>query len=336
MDLFQYTKATSIAQAKEIGRRAKTAQQGADVRFIAGGTTLLDLMKLDVERPTRLVDINHLGLDKVEKTSDGGLRIGALVRNSDLAHDATVMRDYRVLSEALLSGASGQLRNMATTGGNLLQRTRCMYFRDTAMACNKREPGTGCSAIDGENRALAILGTSTECIATNPSDMNVALAALDAIVHIEGATEKRTVPLLDFHLLPGDTPQRETVLEPGDLVTHVTLPPPKGGARSTYLKLRDRASYEFALASAAVIVESAGGRFNYVRIAMGGIGTKPWRMIAAEQALAGASVNEDSIRNAAAVALRDAKPQSKNGFKVELAQRCLAQALRIATGMART
>jgi xanthine dehydrogenase YagS FAD-binding subunit len=334
MELFQYTKAASVAQAQEIGRRATTAQQGADVRFIAGGTTLLDLMKLDVERPTRLVDINHLGLDKIERESDGGLRIGALVRNSDLAHDATVMRDYRVLSEALLSGASGQLRNMATTGGNLLQRTRCMYFRDTAMACNKREPGTGCSAISGENRALAILGTSAQCIATNPSDMNVALVALEGIVHIQGATGERAVPVADFHLLPGDTPQRETVLEPGDLVTHVTLPPPKSGATSTYLKLRDRASYEFALASAAVIVESAGGHFNHVRIAMGGVGTKPWRMMDAERALAGASVSEDSIRNAAAIALRDAKPQSKNGFKVELAKRCLAQALRIATGMA--
>ncbi|MEO6529046.1 MAG: FAD binding domain-containing protein, partial [Gemmatimonadaceae bacterium] len=265
---------------------------------------------------------------------DGGLRIGALVRNSNLAHDATVVRDYRVLSEALLSGASGQLRNMATTGGNLLQRTRCMYFRDTAMACNKREAGTGCSAIGGENRSLAILGTSAQCIATNPSDMNVALAALEAVVHIQGAAGTRAVLISDFHLLPGDTPQRETVLEPGDLITHVTLPAPKASATSTYLKLRDRASYEFALASAAVIVESAGGRFGHVRIAMGGVGTKPWRMIEAERALVGASVTEESIRSAATVALHDAKPQSKNGFKVELAKRCLSQALRIATGMA--
>jgi len=336
MELFQYTKATSIPQAQEIARRSKTAQQGADVRFIAGGTTLLDLMKLDVERPTRLVDINHLGLDKIETTSDGGLRIGALARNSALAHDASVMRDYRVLSEALLSGASGQLRNMATTGGNLLQRTRCMYFRDTAMACNKRNPGSGCSAIGGANRGLAILGTSAQCIATNPSDMNVALAALEAVVHIQGTNGDRTVSMQDFHLLPGDTPQRETVLEPGDLVTYITLPPPKAGARSTYLKLRDRASYEFALASAAVIVESSGGRFNHVRIAMGGVGTKPWRMLEAERALAGVAVSEDAIRNAAVVALRDARPQSSNGFKVELAKRCLAQALRTATGMVRS
>ncbi|MEP6990543.1 MAG: FAD binding domain-containing protein, partial [bacterium] len=225
-------------------------------------------------------------------------------------------------------------RNMATTAGNLLQRTRCMYFRDTAMACNKREPGSRCSAIDGENRALAILGASTQCIATNPSDMNVALAALEAVVHVRGASGERTVPFQDFHLLPGDTPNRETVLEPGDLVTHVTLPAPHRGATSTYLKLRDRASYEFALASAAVIVDSSGGRFNHVRIAMGGVGTKPWRMLEAERVLAGAPVSERSITNAAEVALRDAKPRSRNGFKVELAKRCLAQTLRIATGMA--
>ncbi|MEJ7812382.1 MAG: xanthine dehydrogenase family protein subunit M [Gemmatimonadaceae bacterium] len=334
MERFRYTKATSIAQALEIGRHAKTAQQGADVRYIAGGTTLLDLMKLDVERPVRLVDINRLGLDKVEKSADGGLRIGALVRNSDLAHDATVARDYRVLSEALLSGASGQLRNMATTGGNLLQRTRCMYFRDVAMPCNKREPGSGCSAIDGENRALAILGISSKCIATNPSDMNVALAALEATVQVRSVSGERAIPFHEFHLLPGDTPHRETVLEPGDLVTHVTLPPPPAGATSTYLKLRDRASYEFALASAAVVVSATGGRFDHVRIAMGGVGTKPWRMTDAERALTDASVSEDTIRGVAAAALADAKPQSRNAFKVELGRRCLAQALRLATGLA--
>ncbi|MEO7456725.1 MAG: xanthine dehydrogenase family protein subunit M [Gemmatimonadaceae bacterium] len=327
MELFQYTKAASVAQAQEIARRGNT-------RFIAGGTTLLDLMKLNVERPTQVIDINHLGLDKVERDASGGLRIGAMVRNSDLAHDATVMRDYRVLSEALLSGASGQLRNMATTGGNLLQRTRCMYFRDTAMACNKREPGSGCSAIAGENRALAILGTSSQCIATNPSDMNVALAALEAVVHVQGASGERAVPMQEFHLLPGTTPQRETVLEPGDLITHVTLPPARAGAKSTYLKLRDRASYEFALASAAVIVDSSGGHFNHVRIAMGGVGTKPWRMTDAERALTGAPMSDDSIRNAATIAMRDAVPQSRNGFKVELAKRCLTHALRTASGMA--
>ncbi|MDB4873908.1 MAG: FAD-binding molybdopterin dehydrogenase [Gemmatimonadetes bacterium] len=334
MERFQFTKAHSVSEAIGIAAQSTTAQQGAPVRFLAGGTTLVDLMKLNVERPTRLVDINHLELNKIERTSDGGLRIGALVRNATLAHDEAVVRDYRVLSEALLSGASAQLRNVATTGGNLLQRTRCMYFRDTAMACNKREPGSGCSAIAGENRALAILGTSPQCIATNPSDMNVALAALEATVHVQGARGTRAIAFQDFHLLPGDTPHRETALEPGDLVTHVTLPPPRAGATSRYLKLRDRASYEFALASAAVVVEVAGGRFRYARLAMGGVGTKPWRMTAAEQALTGAAVDEGTIKQAAALALRDARPQSENGFKVELAQRCLTHALRLATGMA--
>jgi xanthine dehydrogenase YagS FAD-binding subunit len=334
MELFQYMRARTIPEAIGIAAQSTTAQQGAPVRFLAGGTTLVDLMKLDVERPTRLVDINHLGLNGIERTSDGGLRIGALVRNAALAHDPGVVRDYRVLSEALLSGASAQLRNVATTSGNLLQRTRCMYFRDTAMACNKREPGSGCSAIAGENRTLAILGTSSHCIATNPSDMNVALAALEATVNVQGARGTREIPFQDFHLVPGTTPHRETVLEPGDLVTYVTLPPPRAGATSRYLKLRDRASYEFALASAAVVVEVAGGRFRYVRLAMGGVGTKPWRMTAAEQALTGAAVDEATIRQAATLALRDARPQSENGFKVELAQRCLAHALRLAAGMA--
>jgi xanthine dehydrogenase YagS FAD-binding subunit len=334
MERFQFTKARTVLEAIGIAAQSTTAQQGAPIRFLAGGTTLVDLMKLDVERPTRLVDINHLELNKIERTSDGGLSIGALVRNAALAHDPAVVRDYRVLSEALLSGASAQLRNVATTSGNLLQRTRCMYFRNTAMACNKREPGSGCSAIEGENRTLAILGTSSHCIATNPSDMNVALAALEATVHVQGPKGTRAIPFQDFHLVPGDTPHRETVLEPGDLVTHITLPPPRAGAASRYLKLRDRESYEFALASAAVVVEVTGGRFGYVRLAMGGVGTKPWRMTTAEQALTGAAVNEQTIRQAAALALRDARPQSENGFKVELARRCLAHALRLATGMA--
>src|SRR5438874_885797 len=334
MERFQYTRARTIPEAIGIAAQSTTAQQGAPVRFVAGGTTLVDLMKLDVERPTRLVDINHLGLNKIERTSDGGLRIGALVRNATLAHDPAVVRDYRVLSEALLSGASAQLRNVATTSGNLLQRTRCMYFRNTAMACNKREPGSGCSAINGENRTLAILGTSPHCIATNPSDLNVALVALDATIHVQGPKGTRTIPIQAFHLLPGDTPDRETVLEPGDLVTHITLPPPNVRATSRYLKLRDRASYEFALASAAVIVEVADGRFEGARIAMGGIATKPWRMSAVEERLTGAAVDEATIRDAARLAVRDAKPQSENGFKVDLAQRCLAHALRLATGLA--
>jgi xanthine dehydrogenase YagS FAD-binding subunit len=278
-----------------------------------------------------VIDINRLPLDKVEPLADGGLKIGATVRNSDLANHPLVQRDYAVLSQAVLAGASGQLRNMATTGGNLLQRTRCMYFRDTAMPCNKREPGTGCSAIGGVNRTLAILGTSEHCIATNPSDMNVAMAALEATIHVQGIKGTRSIPIADFHLLPGSTPDRETVLEPGDLITHVTLPPPARGSRSFYLKLRDRASYEFALASAAVVVSVADGKVARARIAMGGVGTKPWRSTEAEAVLAGAPAGEPAFRKAAEAALRDARPQSQNGFKVELAKRCLVHALKQAT-----
>jgi xanthine dehydrogenase YagS FAD-binding subunit len=299
--------------------------------FVAGGTTLIDLMKLNVERPARLIDINRLGLDKIEATPDGGLRIGATVRNSDLAYHPTVRREYSVLSQAILSGASAQLRNMATTAGNLLQRTRCVYFRDTAMPCNKREPGTGCSAIGGTNRTLAILGTSEHCIATNPSDMCVALAALEATIHVQGQKGSRAVPIGDFHLRPGDTPQRETVLEPGDLVTHVALPPPVPDARQVYLKLRDRASYEFALASAAIVMTSAGGNVTRVRVALGGVGTIPWRSPEAEAALVGQPATEATFRAAAEAALRDAKPRSENAYKIELARRCLTHALRMAT-----
>src|SRR5437016_2169696 len=304
---------------------------GADVRFIAGGTTLVDLMKLNVETPARVLDINRLPLDKIEPTSDGGLKIGASVRNSDLAHHPTVQRDYAVLSQAILAGASAQLRNMATTAGNLLQRTRCMYFRDTAMPCNKREPGTGCPAITGSNRTLAVLGTSEHCIATNPSDMCVAMAALEATIHVQGPKGSRAIPIADFHVLPGNTPHRETVLEPGDLITYVTLPPPRSGSKQVYLKLRDRASYEFALASAAVVITIAGGNVTFARIALGGVGTKPWRTPEAEAALAGQPANEASFRRAAEAALRAAKPQSENGFKIELAKRCLAHALKMAT-----
>src|SRR5882757_5319743 len=226
MKTFEFIRPADPAAAVGTAAQAKTAQQGAEVRFVAGGNTLLDLMKLNVETPARLLDINRLPLDKIEATHEGGLKIGATVRNSDLANHPTVERDYAVLSQALLAGASAQLRNMATTAGNLLQRTRCMYFRDTAMPCNKREPGTGCPAITGSNRTLAVLGTSESCIATNPSDMNVALAALEATVHVQGPTGTRAIPFGDFHLLPGNTPDRETVLEPGDLITHVTLPAP--------------------------------------------------------------------------------------------------------------
>src|SRR6266850_787523 len=275
MHTFDFIRPADSASAVKVAAQSKTAQQGADVRFVAGGTTLLDLMKLNVETPARLIDINRLPLDKVEATPDGGLKIGATVRNSDLAHHPAVQRDYAVLSQALLSGASVQLRNMATTAGNLLQRTRCMYFRDTAMPCNKREPGTGCPAITGANRTLAVLGTSEHCIASNPSDMCVAMAALEATIYVQGPKNPRTIPFAHFHLLPGNTPHRETVLEPGDLITHVTLPAPVKASKQIYLKLRDRASYEFALASAAVVIGVAGGIVTHARIALGGIGTKP-------------------------------------------------------------
>ena len=331
MHTFEFVRPADSAAAVATAAEAKTAQQGADVRFVAGGTTLLDLMKLEVETPARVVDINRLPLDKIEATPDGGLKIGATVRNSDLANHPTVQGDYAVLSQAILSGASAQLRNMATTAGNLLQRTRCVYFRDTAMPCNKREPGTGCAALTGANRMLAILGTSDQCIATNPSDMCVAMAALEATIHVQGRNGARAIPFGDFHLLPGTTPNRETMLEPGDLVTHVTLPPPVAGSSQVYLKLRDRASYEFALASAAVVITVAGGRVTRARVALGGVGTKPWRSPEAEAALAGEPVNQANFRRAAEAALRDAKPQSENGFKIELAKRCLTHALQMAT-----
>jgi len=330
MHTFEFIRPANPAAAIKTAAQSKTAQQGADVRFLGGGTTLLDLMKLNVETPTRVLDINRFPLDRIEDTSDGGLKIGATVRNSDLANHVRVLRDYAVLSQAILSGASGQIRNMATTAGKLVQRTRCVYFRDTAMPCNKREPGSGCPAITGSNRTLAILGTSDHCIATNPSDMCVAMAALEAVIHVEGPKGIRTIPIRDFHLLPGDTPNRETVLEPGDLITHVTLPPPVAGSKQVYLKLRDRASYEFALASAAVVLTVDGGKVSYIRIAMGGIGTKPWRSPEAEAVLAGKPVNAESFRQAAEAALRDAKPPSENKFKIELARRCLVHTLQTA------
>src|SRR5437879_5639317 len=330
MPTFEFIRPADPAAAIATAAQAKTGKKGADVRIIAGGTTLSDLMKLNVETPARLIDINRLPLDKIEATPEGGLKIGATVRNSDLAHHPTVQRDYAVLSQALLAGASAQLRNMATTSGNLLQRTRCVYFRDTAMPCNKRAPGTGCPAITGSNRSLAVLGTSEHCIASNPSDMCVAMAALEATVHVLGSKGVRAVPIGEFHLLPGNTPERETVLEPGDLITHVTLPAPIKGSKQLYLKLRDRASYEFALASAAVVISIAGGSVSRARIALGGVGTKPWRSQEAEAALVGQSADKASFRKATEAAMRDAKAQTQNGFKIELAKRCLTHALQMA------
>jgi xanthine dehydrogenase YagS FAD-binding subunit len=331
MDSFLFTQPTTVDQAIQSAAKSPTAQQGARVRFVAGGTTLIDLMKLNVERPQEIVDINGLPLDRIELSPTGGVVLGALARNSDVAKHPMVLRDYPVLSQALLSGASPQLRNMATTAGNLLQRTRCVYFRDTAHACNKREPGTGCSAIDGHNRMLAILGTSTDCIASNPSDQNVALTALEATIQIQGAKGKRSIPIHDFYLVPGSTPNREHLLEPGDIITSVTLPPPVAGARSIYLKLRDRAAYEFALASAAIVMKVSGGKIQHIRVALGGVGTKPWRSLEAEQALVDRAPSRAAFIKAAEAALKDAQPASENAFKVELSRRCIVRALTMST-----
>lgn len=326
MQTFEYAKPAGVAKALS-----------ATGKFIAGGTTLVDLMKLHVEQPKTLIDINLLPLDKIEKLPDGGLRIGALVRNSDLAWNADVKAHYAVLSEAILSGASPQLRNMATTGGNLMQRTRCAYFREPeagtpgGYGCNKRTPGSGCAAMEGLHRTHAILGTSDQCIATHPSDMCVAMAALEATIHVEGPRGKRAIPIAEFHKLPGTTPHIEHALETGEIITHVDLPKPMAGAKSVYLKLRDRASYEFALASAAVVLQVEGGKIRYARVAMGGVGTKPWRAHEAEAALVGKSADAATFRKAAEAALANAKPRTDNAFKVELAKRCVTRALTMAT-----
>jgi len=331
METFQLRRAADINDALQAGA---AAQPGAPVRFLAGGTTLLDLMKLNVEQPAQVIDISRLPLDRVEAAGDGGVLIGALVRNADLAQHELIKAPYAVLSQALLSGASAQLRNMATTGGNLLQRTRCVYFRDTASACNKREAGSGCSALEGWHRNLAILGVSDQCIATNPSDMNVALTALEATIHIQGANGERRVAIDDFFLQPGNTPQRETSLQAGELITHVSLPPQAAASRSVYLKLRDRASYEFALASAAVVMQQQDGRISGIRIALGGVATKPWRAREAEAVLLHAAPERDQFRLAARLALQHAQPHSQNLFKVELAQRCIVHALTQASQLA--
>jgi xanthine dehydrogenase YagS FAD-binding subunit len=327
MQPFDLVTAKDVPEAIRAQAASPTAQQGATVRFIAGGTNLVDYMKLNVETPRQLVDINGLPLNRIESLPNGGLRIGALARNSEVANSKLVQEQYPVLSQALLAGASTQLRNMATTAGNLLQKTRCMYYRDIAYGCNKRQPGTGCSAIGGQNRMLAILGTSEKCIASNPSDQNVALVALEAEIHITGPKGERTAPISKFYLLPGNTPERETVLEPGELVTAISLPPVPAGAKSLYLKLRDRASYEFALASAAIVVKRQGSRIDYVRVALGGVGAIPWRSPEAEAALHGKEANPVTFRAAAEAALKKAHPQTQNGFKVELAKRCLTHAL---------
>jgi xanthine dehydrogenase YagS FAD-binding subunit len=316
MKAFTYERANSPAEAAAAVARTDRA------KFIAGGTNLLDLMKLQIETPAHLIDVNGLALDKIEETEAGGLRIGALVRNTDLAADQRVRRDYGLLSRALVAGASGQLRNKATTAGNLLQRTRCPYFYDTNMACNKREPGSGCSAIDGFSRQLAVVGSSDACIATHPSDMAVAMRALDVTVETvrpNGTT--RSIPIADFHKLPGETPHIETVLERGELITAVTLPKPLGG-KQIYRKVRDRASYAFALVSVAAILQPDGAG----RVALGGVAHKPWRVEAAEAEL------PKGAKAVAAGLFADAKPTKENAFKLVLAERTIAGVLAEARG----
>ena len=320
MKAFTYQRAGSTEQAA-----AAAVKPGA--KIIAGGTNLLDLMKLQVETPSELIDINRLPLDKIEETSDGGLRVGALVRNSDLAADPRVRQRYGVLSRALLAGASAQLRNKATTGGNLLQRTRCYYFYDITKPCNKRSPGSGCAALAGFNRIHAILGSSNDCIATHPSDMAVAMRALDAEVEtISPNGDARVIPIADFHRLPGRTPEVETSLKPGEIITAVKLPPPPPGVQ-VYRKVRDRASYAFALVSVAAIVDSTAGRIRSARVAFGGLAQKPWRVAQAEEKLANASANTASFNAATDAVLDGARGFGGNDFKIPLTRRTLHSVL---------
>jgi xanthine dehydrogenase YagS FAD-binding subunit len=300
-------------------------------KFLGGGTNLVDLMRSGVENPTTLIDVNHLHLTEVTRAANGVTTLGASVRNTDLANHEIIRTHYPLLSQALLSGATTQLRNMATTAGNLLQRTRCYYFMDTAFpACNKRNPGSGCAAIEGFNRIHAILGASESCIATNPSDMNVALAALNATIHVEGPNGKRTIPFQDFHLLPGSTPHIETSLRPGELITAVELPPAKFAKHSWYLKVRDRQSYAFALVSVAAGLELEGNTIKSAGLALGGVALKPWRSLDAEKSLIGATPNTEAFKKAADLALAGAKPREHNAFKIELAKQSIVRALTLA------
>lgn len=330
MNPFSYQRATDSTSALHSIAAAKNA------KFLAGGTNLIDLMKDNVEHPETLVDITRVNdLAKVEETADGGARVGALVRNSDLANDGLIRSRFPLLSMAILSGATTQLRNLATTGGNLMQRTRCYYFMDTAFpACNKRNPGSGCAAIEGFNRIHAILGQSSHCIATNPSDMNVALAALGAEVQVQGSSGKRTIPIADFHRLPGDAPQHDTNLHAGELITHVTLPSSAKdfAAHSYYLKVRDRQSYAFALVSVAAALVLEGDTIQRAALALGGVAHKPWRMKEAEDALMGKKATPATFADAAAVLLKGAKGYQYNTFKIELAESSIVRALTLAKG----
>ena len=319
---FEYARATDVADA------IRQIAADPEAKFIAGGTNLIDLMKYDVERPLRLIDITHLPLKTVEETANGGVRIGALVPNSDLAYHPLIEKRYPLLSSAILAGASQQLRNMASTGGNLLQRTRCFYFYDVATPCNKREPGSGCSARDGINRINAILGTSEACIATHPSDMCVALAALEAKVHVAGPAGERTIAFADFHRLPGNTPEVDTNLKPNEIITAIELPAQSFAANYSYLKIRDRLSYAFALVSVAAALELEGNRITEARLALGGVAHKPWRNLEAELAMRGKPADAPAFAEAAAVLLRDAKGFAHNAFKIDLARRAIVRTLR--------
>jgi xanthine dehydrogenase YagS FAD-binding subunit len=318
---FRYERAEDAAAAVEL----LTREAGA--AFLAGGTNLVDLMKLDVERPDLLVDVTQVTSDRIEALPGGGVRIGAAVRNSELAADAAIRERYPALSQALLSGATYQLRNLATTGGNLMQRTRCVYFQDVTKPCNKRMPGSGCAAREGHHRGLAILGHSQSCVATQPSDMAVALAAFDATARVEGPAGAREVPLTEFHRLPGDEPQRDTVLQRGELIVAVDLPALPVAARSRYRKVRDRASYAFALVSVAAAIELNDGVVQDVRIALGGVAHKPWRATLAEEALRGAEPTEELFGRAADAELEQAQPLPANGFKVPLARNTIVRTL---------
>jgi xanthine dehydrogenase YagS FAD-binding subunit len=324
MRALDYVRAGSVEQA------VTTHAKSPSAFFLAGGTTLLDLVKLDVMPADQVIDVNHLALKQIEVQQDGSVRIGALVTNTQLAQDAYIVEHYPVLSQALLSGATTQLRNKATTAGNVMQRVRCNYFRDGYSPCNKREPGSGCAAIEGHNRSVhAVLGTSEQCIATHPSDMCVAMAAIGARVQVQGAkgTDTRSIDFLDFHLLPGSTPWKEHALQDDELITHVVLDAPLAGSKSGYLKLRDRASYQFALASSAVILVMDGDTVRDVRIAMGGVGTKPWRALEAERALKGATLSPQNMEKAAAIALQGARPYRHNAYKIALGQQAIVRNL---------
>ena len=322
---FQYARATDVADA------IRQIASDPTARFIAGGTNLVDLMKYDVEKPLRLIDISRLPLKTVDETPTGGVRIGALVPNTDVAYHPLIEKRYPLVSSAILAGASQQLRNMASTGGNLVQRTRCFYFYDVATPCNKREPGSGCSAINGINRINAILGTSEACIATHPSDMCVALAALEALVHVAGPAGTRTIAFADFHRLPGDTPERDTNLRPDELITAVELPAQGFAANYSYLKIRDRLSYAFALVSVAAALELDGGRIKQARLALGGVAHKPWRSPEVEAMLQGKAPDRQVFVEAADLLLRDAKGFAHNAFKIGLARRAIVRTLTQAT-----